>query len=87
MENTQLQIIPSEAKSSAKELHDLLRINEKNWHKLKANRKRRAAELVSGALLQILEGGQTADIEKRLEMAILWIRNEVKPPSCPDRNR
>ena len=82
MENNN-QFWSIEAIELAKNLHSELMLNDKNWHKLKSNSNRRAAELFAGALVQLLEGGNSSDIEALANQAICWIKGEVKDPGCP----
>ena len=58
----------------AKELHAELTLNHKNWHKLKSDADHRAAELLCGALLQLLEelGHPLPDTTKNLSWPIAW---------------
>ena len=76
---------PVGAEELARELHDLLSINEKEWHKQKSNQKRRSAELISAAILQLICNGEANDIEKLLNQSLKWIKNEIKDPGCPHR--
>ena len=72
-----------EAKKLIFDLHSQLMINEGNWHKFKSNKYRRAAELLAGALSQIVNNGKEKDIEALIEQSLLWIREEIKDPGCP----
>ena len=67
----------------ARDLHSRLTINEKDWHKFKGNSDRRAAELLAGALLQLLQDGHSEDIEALINQGVLWVRGELKDPGCP----
>ena len=75
---------PTNTKELSIELHSKLCINEKNWHKLKSNSDRRAAELMAGAMVQLLSGGSSSHIEDLLEQSLLWVKREIKDPGCPD---
>ena len=75
---------PTEAKEIAVSLHSLLSINHKNWHALKGNPDRRAAELFAGAIVQMLSDGDKADIIGLASQGILWLKGELKDPGCPD---
>ena len=68
-----------------KELHSELMISDNNWHQLKNNKYRRAAELIICALSQIANNGTKEDIEKLIEQSLLWIRGEIKDPGCPSK--
>ena len=75
---------PDSSKELAIQLHAQLSLNNKNWHKLKGNSDRRAAELLSSAIVQLLSEGKPSDIEELLNQSIRWIKKEIKAPSCPD---
>ncbi len=76
---------PKEAKVLAKELHEKLSLNDKNWHSLKGNHERRSAEMLTSAMLQLLQGGDYADVEELLNQAKKWLSGELKDPGCPTR--
>ena len=67
-------------------LHSELVLKDNNWHKLKNNKSRRAAELLASALCQIIHGGEESDIESLVEQSLRWLREEVKDPGCPSRS-
>ena len=75
---------PDNSKELAIQLHSKLRLNNENWHKLKRNSDRRAAELLSSAIVQLLSEGKPSDIEALLNQSIRWIKKEIEAPSCPD---
>ena len=74
---------PDQALINSQKLHGLLRIDERNWHRLKGNRNRRAAELLSAALVQLLGDGDVDDVEALTQQALGWIKGELKDPGCP----
>ena len=74
---------PKATSQLAKELHLQLRLDEKNWHKYKSNADRRAAELLAGALVQLLQNGKPSDIEALTTQGLLWLKREIKDPGCP----
>ncbi len=76
---------PTEAISLSKELHSQLSINDKDWHALKGISNRRAAELLSGALTQLLQGGSISEVSAMVEQGILWLNQEISDPGCPHR--
>ncbi len=76
---------PKEAVQLAEKLHATLSISEKNWHERKSNNQYRAAELLSGALIQLLKDGESKDIGALAEQSIRWLKKEVKDPGCPHR--
>ena len=74
---------PDSAKAKAEELHQLLRIGDRDWHQLKSNRQRRGAELLAAALVQLLRQGDTKDVEELTQQALGWIKGELRDPGCP----
>ena len=74
---------PDSAKAKAEELHQLLRIGDREWHQLKSNRQRRGAELLAAALVQLLRQGDNNDVEELTQQALGWIKGELKDPGCP----
>jgi len=76
---------PSDSKELATALHAKLSIREKNWHKLKNNHDRRAAETISAAIVQLIGDGKRSDTVELLEQGLLWIKREINDPGCPDR--
>ncbi len=74
---------PDQALINSQALHGLLRIDDRNWHRLKGNRNRRAAELLSAALVQLLGDGDVDDVEALTQQALGWIKGELKDPGCP----
>ena len=71
------------AKSLAKELHSELRLNDQNWHALKGNPDKRAAELFSAAMVQLLSEGKLSDVQALIEQGILWLKRDIRDPGCP----
>ena len=76
---------PNDLIQIATELHTRLSLTDQNWHNHKNDNSRRTAELLAGALIQLLKEGETEDIEALIDQSLLWIRKEVKDPGCPDR--
>ena len=76
---------PDQALENSRALHGLLRIDERQWHQLKGNRKRRTAELLSAALVQLLGEGDSEDVAALTQQALGWIKGELKDPGCPHR--
>ncbi len=81
--NNKKSLWTSQTKDLVGLLHNELSLNHNNWHKFKSNKYRRSAELIIGALSQIINDGKGKDIEDLLEQSLKWIRNEVKDPGCP----
>ena len=73
----------------AETLQRQLAISERDWHRLKTDRHRRAAEQLSAALLLLLRSGVQADgdVVALLESAQRWIKREQRDPGCPDHGR
>jgi len=83
---------PDEALPTAVALHRQLSIGDRDWHALKGQRSRRAAEQLAAALVQLLSGDQpaapasTAARQRALELldhASQWLRAEISDPGCP----
>jgi len=74
----------SKAKVLAIELQRELSINNKNWHIHKKDSERRAAELISSSIVQLLSGGKVIEIEALINQSLLWLKEEIKDPGCPD---
>ena len=74
---------PDSAKAKAEELHQLLRIGDRDWHQLKSNRQRRGAELLAAALVQLVRQGDNKDVEELTQQALGWIKGELRDPGCP----
>ena len=74
---------PTNSKELAIELHSQLKLNNLNWHHLKGNSERRAAELIAAAMVQIISEGKPSDVVNLLTHSIKWIKREVKAPGCP----
>ncbi len=69
-------------KELAINLHKELSLDERNWHKYKSDNERRAAELLSGALVQLIIGENYSEVEALTKQSILWIKGSVKDPGC-----
>tara|TARA_Y100001978_G_scaffold187769_1_gene188651 strand:+ start:207 stop:461 length:255 start_codon:yes stop_codon:yes gene_type:complete len=68
-----------------KELNESLKIDHKNWHKLKGNKNIRAAELISSALCQLIIGNNEKESIAYLEESIKWLKGINIDIPCPDR--
>jgi hypothetical protein len=75
---------PAEAPEMARRLHQALSLGDRDWHALKGDRRRRAAEQLSAALCQLLAGGSPAEVVALSETATGWLRGELRDPGCPD---
>jgi hypothetical protein len=87
---------PEGSAAQAEALQRLWVIDDRQWHALKAQPSRRAAEQLAGALLQLLGAdGPTAgrDSEARQRAialtasALAWLQGELRDPGCPDHGR
>jgi hypothetical protein len=76
-------IWPKETLAKSTELHSLLKIGDRDWHRLKAHSNRRAAELLAAALVQLTQDGNTEDVAALTNQALGWIKGELKDPGCP----
>ena len=71
-----------EAKDLASSLHNELKLNNRNWHRLKNNHDKRAAEMLSSALVQLLQGGEQREVDSLIEQSLKWLRREINSPAC-----
>ncbi|NDC33910.1 MAG: hypothetical protein EBZ51_00630 [Synechococcaceae bacterium WB9_2_112] len=77
-------------------LHQLLSLNDRDWHALKGQRPRRAAEQLAAALVQLLSGDrptapQATEARQRaialVDHASGWLRAELSDPGCESHPR
>jgi hypothetical protein len=89
---------PEQALPLAIELQRSLCINDRQWHALKGQRQRRAAEQISSALLLLLResepSAQSVSTQSAgqeaialLEHALGWLKGEIRDPGCPSHGR
>jgi len=87
---------PEGSRELAEHLQRRLVISDRDWHALKAQRSRRAAEQLAGALVQLLvaddpaatKGGEARQRAIALTAnALAWLKGELKDPGCPDHGR
>ena len=87
---------PDEALPLAQQLHRSLSISERDWHALKSQRPRRAAEQLSAALVQLLSrdtptnaasGRARQEAVALIEHALGWLKAEISDPGCPSHGR
>ncbi|MFZ9270465.1 MAG: DUF6439 family protein [Prochlorococcaceae cyanobacterium] len=85
---------PRGALEQAIALQRQLSIAERDWHRLKNDRSRRAAEQLAAALVQLIAGdpaesadssGARARSLELLEQAGRWLRHEISDPGCGRR--
>mgnify|MGYP007000308748 len=55
-------IWPEHTQAKSTELHSLLKIGDRDWHRLKSQSNRRAAELLAAALVQLIQDGNPEDV-------------------------
>jgi hypothetical protein len=87
---------PDGGRELAEQLQRRLVISDRDWHALKAQRARRAAEQLAGALVQLLgaddpaaiKGGEARQRAIALTTsALAWLNGELRDPGCPDHGR
>ena len=74
---------PEQALTSSRDLHAILSIDDRSWHRPKRRWDRRGAELLSAALVKLLSEGERDDVKALTEQALGWINGELKDPGCP----
>ena len=70
----------------AQKLNENLKIDHKDWHKLKGNKINRSAELISAALCQLLIASNEEDTINYLEESIKWLKGINTDKPCPSKN-
>ena len=87
---------PPQALALAEQLQRQLAIADRDWHALKHQRSRRAAEQIAAAVVQLLSRdlpGQRQPTAAReqaialLEHALAWLKAEISDPGCPSHGR
>ena len=87
---------PEGAADLAEQLHRHLAIGDRDWHALKSQRPRRAAEQIAAALVQLVREARpdgTTDDPARdqaidlLEHGLAWLKKEIRDPGCPSHGR
>lgn len=90
------QTWPEQALPLAQQLHRSLSISERDWHALKSQRPRRAAEQLAAALVLLLArdtptnaaaGEARREAIALVEHALGWLRAELSDPGCPSHGR
>ncbi|MFZ9849776.1 MAG: DUF6439 family protein [Vulcanococcus sp.] len=94
---TPTQSWPEQAQEQARELHGLLRIDERQWHALKGQPQRRAAEQLAAALVLLLDpanppgaaqaGPQRRQAAELVAHALGWLNGDLRDPGCPSHGR
>ena len=70
----------------AQKLNDKLKIDHNNWHKLKGNKYKRSAELMSAALCQLIISCNEKEAIDYLEESIKWLKEINVDQPCPSKN-
>ena len=70
----------------AQKLNNKLKIDHKNWHKLKGKKINRSAELISAALCQLLISKNEEDTINYLEESIKWLKGINVDKPCPRKH-
>ncbi|MFN9620017.1 MAG: DUF6439 family protein [Synechococcaceae cyanobacterium] len=87
---------PDGADDLAERLLGSLAISDREWHAVKGQAPRRAAEQVAAALVQLLrcddprQGHGGAGREQAialLENGLAWLKGSLRDPGCPHRSR
>jgi hypothetical protein len=87
---------PPESLALAQQLQRSLSIDDRQWHRLKSQRSRRAAEQLAAALVQLLAADDPKasrptparqDATALVEHALGWLRAEISDPGCPSHGR
>ena len=73
---------PQDSEYLSSQLHNSITIKSDEWHKLRTNNKRRAAEQLSAALVQLINNGESEEVLIKIEQSILWLRSEIKDQGC-----
>ncbi|MFQ6537264.1 DUF6439 family protein [Aphanothece stagnina] len=87
---------PEGTADQARELQRRLAIHEREWHALKSQRPRRAAEQLAAAMVHLLQADDPAQRQitpareraiELVEHALLWLKAEISDPGCPSHGR
>ena len=70
---------------SVKLLNEQLKIDHNQWHTSKGNKKKRAAELISSALCQLIIGNNEKDSILYLEESLKWLKGINVDTPCPHK--
>lgn len=88
---------PAGSQELARALHGQLRLDARDWHALKGQPQRRAAEQLAAALVHLLDpanppaaaevSAQRRQATELLEHALGWLKGELRDPGCPSHGR
>ena len=67
----------------AQKLNDKLKIDHNKWHKLKGNKYKRAAELISASLCQLIISSNEKDSIAYMQESIKWLKEINVNKPCP----
>ena len=70
---------------TVKILNEKLKIDHNEWHKFKGNKNKRAAELISSALCQLIIGDNEKDTIEYLEESLKWLKGINVDTPCPHK--
>lgn len=70
------------ALATAQKLSEQLTISSGDWHRLKGNRRARALEQASAAIVFLLKD-QSEEGLVRLQQAVGWLDRSISAPPCP----
>jgi len=66
-------------------LNDKLTIDHNKWHKLKGNKYKRSAELISASLCKLIISSNEKDAIDYIEESIKWLKGININKPCPSR--
>jgi len=75
---------PEGSPEATEALARLFSIEERQWHALKGQPRRRAAELLAAALVQLVNGGEATPM---VQQALDWLQGDLRDPGCPQHGR
>jgi len=73
------------ARDLARALLERLSLHERDWHRLKGDRRRRAQEQIAAALVFMLADNDL-EAHQRLTHALDWLDRRVSASACPDHS-
>ena len=66
-------------------LNDKLKIDHSKWHKDKGNKYKRAAELISAGLCQLIISCNDKETIEYIEESVKWLKEINVDQPCPNR--
>ncbi len=67
-------------------LNDKLKIDHSKWHKDKGNKYKRAAELISAGLCQLIISSNDEETIEYIEESVKWLKGINVDQPCPSKN-